>query len=347
MRVRAEQLNAHIDRNGLAPVYLLSGDEPLQMTEAADEIRRHARDQGFAERTVLQVARGFDWSSLQQESANLSLFSTRRILDLRLDGHKPGRDGAEALIACAESAGEDNLLLITCERLDRKSQQTRWYKAMDQAGVTIQIWPVEPARLPEWVAQRMRRRGKTLDRPAAELIAQRVEGNLLAAAQEIDKLALLIEGDTVSIEDVMGTVTDSARFEAFALVESCLAGNATRLVRMLRGLRQEGVEPLGVLGPVMWELRRLSGMVHGLATGQTRDRILADYHVWPQRRAAVNACLDRLDTAAVSGLLRQAAAVDRSAKGASFAGAWEQLESFLLAVSGKRPAFVNRSGGDM
>jgi DNA polymerase-3 subunit delta len=296
---------------------------------------------------VLEVARGFDWSALRQETASLSLFSTRRLIDLRMGSQKPGRDGAEALTACAGAITPDTLLLITCGRLDRKSQQTKWYKALDGAGVTVTMWPLEPARLPDWIRERTRQRGKTIDRPAAELIAQRVEGNLLAAAQEIDKLILLVDSETISLEDAMLTVTDSARYDAFALVESSLMGNTARLVRMLRGLRQEGVEPLGVFGPLMWELRRLSSMAHALAAGAGQDRVLTDFHVWPQRRSAVIACLNRLRPEDLSRLLGRAATVDRAAKGASIAGPWELLEDFLLAIAGVKNAFVNGAGMEM
>lgn len=347
MRVRPEQLSSHIDRHGLARVYCLSGDEPLQMTEAADEIRRRARAEQYDERIVLEVTRGFDWNALRQETASLSLFSTRRLIDLRMGNQKPGRDGADALTACAGALTPDNLLLITCNRLDRKSQQTKWYKALDGTGVTVTLWPLEPARLPDWIRERTRRRGKSIDRQAAELISQRVEGNLLAAAQEIDKLILLVDSKTINLEDAMLTVTDSARYDAFALVESCLRGNTARLLRMMRGLRQEGVEPLGVFGPLMWELRRLTTMAHVLAAGANRDRVLTDFRVWPQRRTAVNACLNRFRPEDLSRLLGRAAAVDRAAKGASVAGPWELLEDFLLAVAGMKNAFVNGAGAEM
>ena len=336
MRLRLEQLAEHLNRASLASVYFLSGDEPLQMLEAADQIRQAARAGGCEERTVLEVARGFDWNQLAQASANLSLFASRRLVELRLGSQKPGKEGANALVDYVSQTQSDDVLLITCDKIDKRTQQGRWFKALDQAGVTIQIWPVEPGRLSDWVVQRMRGHGKQIDRDAASLIADRVEGNLLAARQEIDKLALLVEEDRVDLNKVMEAVLDSSRFEVFDLVASCLAGDLSRVARMLKGLRGEGAEPIAIFSAMMWEFRRICSMSNEVASGTPTERVLANYRVWQQRKAATNAILRRYSNRQLYILLGQASIVDKVMKGAIKANSWDVLENFLFRIAGVR-----------
>lgn len=346
MRLKAEQLHSHLNRDVLAPVYCISGDEPLQLMELADAIRQRARELGFDERTILQVERGFDWNQLQQAGANLSLFSRRKIIDLRLGQHSPGHDGADALVEYAARPVPDNLLLISSERLDGDKLRSRWFKALEKSGVTIQVWPVEPARLPGWIGRRLKQRGKEIDRDAAELLAERVEGNLLAAAQEVDKLVLLSEEPLVSLQHVMRAVSDGARFNVFDLAESCLLGDGARVARMLRGMRQEGTELLAVLGAVLWELRRFSGMAMAVERGTPIDAVLNEYRVQAARRRAATAGLRRLHPAGVAMILRAAASVDRAAKGALPMDAWQLLETLLLTIAGVEtmPMPINMEG---
>ena len=336
MRLRLEQLAEHLKRNSLAPVYFLSGDEPLQMLEAADLIRQSARENGCEERTVLEVARGFDWKQLAQASANLSLFASRRLVELRLGSQKPGKEGASALVDYVSQAAADDILLVTSEKIDKRTQQGRWFKALDQAGVTIQIWPVEPGRLADWVVQRMRAHGKRIERDAASLIADRVEGNLLAARQEIDKLALLVDDDLVDLQKVMESVLDSSRFEVFDLVACCLAGDLERAARMLRGLRSEGAEPIAIFSAMMWEFRRICSMSVEIANGVPSERVLANYRVWQQRKSATNSILRRYSSRQLQILLSQASIVDKVMKGAIRANSWDVLENFLFRIAGVR-----------
>jgi len=334
LRLRGDALHNHLRQPALARIYLLSGDEPLQMTESADRIRQRARELGFTERRIVEVQKGFDWNELLLAGASLSLFSDRQLIELRLGQQSPGKDGGTALAQFAGRQDDATLLLITAQRLDKRAQQARWFKDIDEAGVVIQIWPVEPARLPGWIASRMERHGKHLDEQACGLIAQRVEGNLLAAAQEVDKLALLADGDRISFTDAARAVIDCSRFEPFAMLEACLEGNAGRVARMLRGLRQEGVEVMAVFGATMFEVRRLCGMIYAGAAGMPRERILAEYRVWSTRSAAVNAALDRLSPSQAAQILREAAVIDRVIKGAVRMDAWAALESFLLRIAG-------------
>jgi DNA polymerase III subunit delta len=330
MRLNIDQLSSHLKRSDLAPVYLLTGDEPLQMMEAADQIRAHARSAG-AERTVVSVEKGFEWNQILQESASLSLFASRRLLELRMNDQSPGKEGSEVLSVYAENPAADITLLISMDKMDKRSQQSRWFKAIDQSGVIIQIWP---SRLPDWISQRLRQSGKRIDKTAASLIAQRTEGNLLAARQEIDKLCLLTDTDEISLEQVQDSVADSTRFGVFMLIEHALLGDSARIASMLRGLRQEGIEPIGLFGAIMWELRRLCAIATQLGNGASKDKVYAEYRIWNQRQTAINKVLARCKPRQLDAMLAEAALIDRSLKGAIKRNPWELLEGLLFRLAG-------------
>jgi DNA polymerase-3 subunit delta len=335
MRQRVDQLMDALKGAEPAAIYCVSGDEPLQMLEAEDAIRRRAREAGVEERVVYHVDRSFDWGQLARDGASLSLFSSRRLLELRLGAHKPGRAGGEALCAWSEKPPPDNILIITAARLDRKAQQARWFKAVDRAGVIVQVWPVEPARLPDWIRRRAQAMGRRLEREAAELIAQRTEGNLLAARQELEKLCLLVEADPIRLDDVMHSIVDLARHDVFDLVEHALRSRTDRVAVMLRGLRREGAEPLAVFGALMWEVRRLVVMAGEVAAGAAPEQVFSRHRVWPPaRKTAVAAALKRLGPRQLGRLLIHAAGVDRNLKGAGREDAWVALEDFLFHIAG-------------
>lgn len=335
MRLRPEQLPAHLEKSPLAPVYCVSGDEPLQLLEAEDAIRRGAREEGIEERIVFQVDRGFDWNRLLQESASLSLFASRRLIELRLGGQKPGKPGGEALTAWAEQANREDILLITTARLDGQTQKAHWFKALEKAGVIIQVWPVDAARLPDWIRQRLQAMGKTMDHDAAELIAQRTEGNLLAARQELEKLCLLLDKNDIHLDDVMHSVVDSARHDVFDLIECVLLGKTGRTAAMLRGMKKEGTEPLSLFGALMWEIRRICAMARAIEEGNAREQVFSQYRVWPQRKKALTAVLQRFSTAEFDRLLVIAASVDRALKGGARDDPWHALEDFMFHIAGE------------
>ncbi|MEE8380042.1 MAG: DNA polymerase III subunit delta, partial [Gammaproteobacteria bacterium] len=208
MKLYPEKLNAHL-KGDLLPIYFFSGDEPLQLGEAADAVRRAAREQGYTEREVMHAERGFDWNELLAASNAMSLFAEKRVIDLRLPTGKPGKDGGAALVEYAERPPEDTVLLVSSGKVDKRSQSAKWYKALDKVGATLQVWPVDAKEMPNWLDQRLRSRGLQPERDAARLIAERVEGNLLAAAQEVDKLLLLNGEGPLSTEQVEAAVADS------------------------------------------------------------------------------------------------------------------------------------------
>lgn len=336
MRLRADQVADHLARQGLAPVYHVSGDEPLQILEITDFIRGAARDAGCEERLVLEVGKDFDWSVLASTGAEMSLFAARRLIELRLGAHKPGKDGGAAIQEYLDARAAEDVLLVSSAKIEKSARQSRWFKAIEQDGVSIQVWPVESAQLPSWISQRVRAGGRKIDREAADLLAEKVEGNLLAAKQEIDKLLLLVEKKTIELQDIMDAVSDSSRYDVFVLVSNSLAGNIERMTRMLRGLQSEGAEPLAVFGALMWELRRVCSVAHAVAAGVPEEKAFYANQIWQQKKPAVKSILKRCSTAQIDALLRYAAIVDRGLKGAVSVDRWDILENFLFRIAGVR-----------
>lgn len=320
---------------GLAPIYFLSGDEPLQMGEAADLIRAQARRQGHTEREVLEQGPGFDWSVLHSAADTLSLFGERRILDLRLSSPKVGADGSKALAAFAQNPPPDTLLLITAPKLERSQLSTKWVKQLEQAGVLVQIWPVEGNRLPPWVEQRLREAGLIPESGVVEMLVERIEGNLLAATQEIEKLLLLHGPGVVSMDQLAESVADSARFDVFGLVDALLSGDLARGLRMLQSLKGEGVATAVVLWAMAREIRSLAKMAFEIEQGASAERLMGTYRVWEKRKPLVRKGL-RQPARHWRDLLKRCAEVDKEIKGLGRGDPWLQLQEIALGVSGHR-----------
>ncbi|HEX9803401.1 MAG TPA: DNA polymerase III subunit delta [Gammaproteobacteria bacterium] len=335
MRLRCEQLAAHL-RQGVQPLYLLSGDEPLQLMEAADAIRARVRELGFGEREVLHAEAGFDWSALSAASGSLSLFAEKRLLELRLPGGKPGKEGGAALSGYAADPPPDTVLLIISGKIDSASQKSKWFRALEATGATLQVWPVEPSALPGWVMSRMRSRGMQPTGEAARLLAERVEGNLLAAAQEVEKLRLLHGEGPIDAAQVEEGVADSARYDIFELVDTALLGDAPRTARVIEGLRAEGVEPILVLWALLREIRAQAQMAGELAQGSSVDAVLGRFRVWEKRKAPVRAGLARHTLKRWLLLLRRAGRIDRMVKGAEPGNPWDELLQLALLMAGVR-----------
>lgn len=337
MPLRPEQLAAQLGK-GLAPLYLVYGDEPLQIQEALDAIRRAARAQGFGEREVFAVEAGFDWNGFMQSAASSSLFGDRRLLELRLGNHKPGDEGGKALMAYAERPPPDAVLLISADKLDKSVQKTRWFNALDSKGTLVQSWPIEIKQLPAWIETRMRRQKLNSTPEAIALLAERVEGNLLAAAQDIDKLYLLYGSDSIDAEKLLAVVGDSARYTIFDLTDAALSGQAERVVRISDGLRSEGVEPVLAL----WALHREAALLTELvAAGPAGfEATCAKLRIWDKRKPLLRQTLNRLGRDGCRRLLPQCAAVDRVVKGAAPGVAWDELLKLALELAGTRLALA-------
>jgi len=330
VKLFAEKLAAHLQGKALAPVYLLSGDEPLQVGEAADAVRAAARREGYTSREVFFVERGFDWQALRTAGESLSLFAEKRVLELRLPTGKPGDAGAKMLVEFAARPPEDTILLVIAGKVDKKN---KWVGTLEKAGVFVEYWPLDAGQLPRWIEERMARAGIAVDREAAQLLADRVEGNLLAAAQEIDKLALLLAGSPADAQAVRDAVADSARFDIFQLAEVALSGDAARGLRMLDALRTEGMEAVLVSWSLTREIRLLAELSFKVAGGQSPERATAG--VWPKKKQAVVArALQRLPVKAWERLLLEVALVDRQIKGMRRGDAWQNIERLIAAMAG-------------
>ncbi|MDH5469650.1 MAG: DNA polymerase III subunit delta [Gammaproteobacteria bacterium] len=334
MQLKPEQLDTHLKKQ-LAPVYFISGDDPLRVMEAADAVRAAARAQGYDERDVLTVQTGFDWYSLQSEAGSLSLFSSQRIIDLRMPTGKPGREGAQALRDFAEQLPEDTLLLVTAGKLDPAARKSKWVQALDKAGVVLFVWPMDAREFNGWVAARMRRCGLEPTVEAVSMLADRVEGNLLACVQEIDKLYLLQGAGAVDADAITRLVADNARFDVFGLVDAALAGKAARSIRILHGLEAEGTAPQIVLWALAREIRQLTAMATQVAGGQAIPGVLSRYHVWANRKTAVGTALKRLKPAECNAMLRHCASIDRISKGRGAGNAWDELLQLTCRLAGQ------------
>jgi DNA polymerase-3 subunit delta len=337
MQLRPEALEPHLAK-GLAPLYVITSDEHLLALEAADKIRRAARAAGHTERDVLTVERTFKWGELLAANQALSLFGDKKLIELRIPSGKPGKDGSAALQAYAKDLSPDNLTLITLPKLDWQTAKASWVAALQQAAVYIEIPNVERAQLPGWIGMRLSSQGQSADRTALDFIADRVEGNLLAAHQEIQKLGLLHEPGKLSFEQVQDAVLNVARYDVFKLSEAMLAGDPARLARMLDGLKGEGEALPLVLWAVSEEIRTLLKLKAGMAQGRPLGPLMKEYRIWGPRERMMEPALRRVSLATLEAALQQAAQVDKMVKGLrakQFAGdAWDAMLQLALKVAG-------------
>ncbi|HMH87025.1 MAG TPA: DNA polymerase III subunit delta, partial [Steroidobacteraceae bacterium] len=327
MRLRAEQLPAALAR-GLAGIYLVSGDEPLLVGEAADAIRAAARAAGYADRRVFFIDRSFSWDELRLETQSLSLFAERRLFELRMPSGKPDK-GAALLAELAAQAAADLTYLVITDKLDRKAGDAPWVQAIEKHGAWLPIFPVDAAALPAWLRGRAKMLHIDIGPEASQLIVDRVEGNLLAAQQELEKLKLLANGGLIDVDLVLRSVGDSARYDVFQVAEAAAAGDAARALRVLLGLKSEGVEPTLILWALLRELR-------GMWQARERDRLRSAVRgsAWNLAATPSARALSRLKKLPLAPLLMQASQTDRVIKGLSPGDAWSALTGLTGAFAG-------------
>ncbi len=321
MKLTSDDLEAHLAQK-LLPAYLISGDEPLLVAEAADAVRARARAGGYTEREVHFIERVADWEDVRASAGTLSLFGSRRLLEVRLSSARTGSAGGAVLLTMIERADADMVLLILAPRLDREAQSAKWAQAVVNQGAWVPVWPIDAGKLVAWLRARSRRMGLALDAEALELLAARTEGNLLAAHQELEKLRLLAPDPAVAAGAVRAGVADSARFDVFRLSETALAGDAARALRVLGGLRAEGTEPTLVLWALTKALRDLSGAVGRPAAGGARH--------WQRPNPGLDAALRRVGRLSLRTLMLRAARADRMIKGRLRGDPWDEMA--LLTV---------------
>jgi len=341
VKLSGDNLAANLSRQ-LASVYLVSGDEPLLVNEAADAIRGRARAQGFTERELHVVERGFDWDELLANSRSLSLFAERKIIEIRMTNPTPGEQGANALIELASQPSPDVLVLVITGKMDGRVQNSRWVTAIEKHGVVVQIWPIDLARLPAWIRGRLAKQKLEADAEAAALLAERVEGNLLAAHQEVEKLALLLPPGPVTADTIIEAVADSARFDVLQLGDAAMRGQTARALRVLEGLRGEDFEPPIVLWALNKDLQWIARCQHLMRRGQSADSAMNALYVWRNRQPAMKQALSRLRPAMVRELLLGAERADRMIKGVIRSDPWLEFERLVAGLAGVRLAPVGR-----
>ncbi|MCP3671873.1 MAG: DNA polymerase III subunit delta [Gammaproteobacteria bacterium] len=340
MRLRSNELAGRL-KQGLHPIYVVTGDEPLQVDEAADLIRSVAKTKGFDDRTIIEADRRFDWNELNHEANSLSLFAQQRILDLRLPSGKPGTTGGKALVEYAERPPQDTILLLTMPKLERSQGNSKWFKALDKAGAVIQIWPIEGQRLPPWIEQRMRNSGLIPEPGVVNMLSERIEGNLLAASQEIEKLLLLHGPGVISLEQLTAAVSDSARYDVFNLVDSALQGKTAYCVKIINGLRGEGTPAPVVLWALTREIRMLAELSYETGRGSSpQQAIAARREIWEKRRQLVRSGLQRLSSNSLRGLLILCGRTDRAIKGRESSDPWQLMQEITTRLAGK--AIISR-----
>ena len=339
MQLAFNQLGAHLQK-GLRPLYTLHGDEPLQQQEAADAIRAAARAQGHTERSVYTVAGAhFDWSAVLAAGGSLSLFADKQMVEIRIPSGKPGKDGSAAIQQLAAQAAQDDntLTIVTLPRLDKQTKSGAWFAALEAHGVTVQIDTIERGTLPPWIAQRLAQQGQRVvsgeeGQRTLQFFADRVEGNLLAAHQEIQKLGLLFPKGKLSLEQVREAVLNVARYDIDGLREALLQGDLARLTRTLDGLRQEGEAPPLVLWAVTEEVRALAALKEGLNAGRPADQLFKEQRIWGPRQALVKRALGRLDAPRLRAALAQTAHIDRCIKGLGGGDVWDEFLRLGLSL---------------
>ncbi len=328
MRLKPEQLGGAL--KNLAAVYLVSGDEPLQLGESADAIRKAVKDAGYNTREIFSVETGFEWNELLVAADSFSIFADKKLIDLRMPAAKPGIEGAKVLCDYCQRLPEDTILLITTAKLAAATLKSKWCQSIERVGVIVQVWPLEGRDLIQWLQRRAQKRGLQIEQSGLNVLASRIEGNLLAASQEIEKLYILHGEGVISKKAVEDVVTDSARFDVFKLTHCVLAGRVSRAVKILNGLKAEGIAAPVVLWALAREARMLLNIKIALGQGQNKELVFKKNGLWDKRKQLVNAVLPRMEVKDLQEVLLLSSKIDRQIKGQESGDCWEGLLSLCL-----------------
>lgn len=334
MAITSEDLPRHL-ASGLKPLYVVYGDALLLAIEAADSIRAAARAAGYTERETYTAEQHFKWSELRNSAHNLSLFASRKVIDLRIPSGKPGVEGGQALQDYCADLGEEVLTLVSLPKLDKTAQNSKWFGVLQQHGVMVTADDIPRSALPRWIAGRLKRQEQSTDNATLEFLADRSEGNLLAAFQEIRKLALLFPAGPLSFDQVKDSVMDVARYDIFKLSEAMLAGNAVRYTRILDGLRAEGTATVLILWAISEEIRTLGKVLQASPQGGDLKNALRDARVWGPRQGSIETALRRIRFPHVARAIQHAARVDKTIKGLRQGDVWDELLQLGLRFAQK------------
>ena len=331
MEVDSTDLRNHLKR-GLNTLYIVHGDEMLLNLEAADSIRSAAKSNGFEDRTVLIAENRFDWSKLKEQSQSVSLFSSNKIIDLRIPSGKPGKLGSDALQSFAQRLPENTVTLITLPALDRSGRSSKWFSELGKVGISVEVKKVYREQLPRWITHRLKLQNQTIEQSALQLIAERVEGNLIAAHQEILKLGLLLPEGHLSEEDVRNAVVDVARFDPFDLGPAILNGDKTLLIRILRGLEKEGLAPPLVLWIIAEEAKILLRVKRALGEGLNMRSACADAGAWGLRQKLIPNIVHKLTHEMLRNAVIKASEIDKQIKGLQPGNSWASFLALGLSI---------------
>lgn len=332
MRLAQAQLETHLTQ-GLQSIYVLVGDEPLAQRECLDTIRAAARKQGFDERTSLAVERNFNWQQIQSFGQSISLFSSRRLLELNIPNGKPGVEGSKVLQALASKGLPDTTVVIILPSLERDAKNSAWFSALETQAQTITLNEIEAANLPKWIASRLAQQGQHTSTQTLEFLAHQVEGNLLAANQEVQKLGLLYPQGELSDATVREAVLNVSRYDAFQLGEAVLAGDAERTVRILQGLQDEGENAVAVMNPLMWVLRPLVRIKQAEMRGENLNNAMTNARIYGDKQILVKRALARLSLRQLDAALQKLADIDKTAKGVMLGDAWLEISRLCFGLA--------------
>ncbi|SIS45359.1 DNA polymerase III subunit delta [Neptunomonas antarctica] len=335
MKLTPEQLTGHLQQPH-APVYLVSGDEPLLSAECCDQLRSAFRQKGFSEREVLHVEGQFKWEYLLECANALSLFAEQKLIEIRLGSHKINKAASDIIQEYIAHAPPENILLIIADKLDAAAKKSAWHKSIEQKGVFIEIWPVDINQLAGWIRHRAASKNMQLDDAATQLLCDRVEGNLLAAKQELDKLHLLYPSGVLTAEQIIEAVSDNSRYDVYALMDAIALGQSERCIKILNVLRQEGTEPPIVLWALTREIRTLYAIRQGLDRGLLYETICQKERIWGKRKQTLRRCADRLSINTLEELLNISQQLDKVIKGMGTGSPWLMLSDIAITLSGKR-----------
>jgi len=332
MQLAQAQLQQHLNKT-LSPIYVLMGDEPLGQSECLDAIRQAARKDGAEERTNFIIERNFNWQSIQQFGQALSLFASKRMLEISIPNGKPGVEGGKALAALAENIIPDTTTIIILPTLAREVKKSIWFSKLQSAATVIELNDIAPTQLPQWIAKRLAQQNQSADNASLEFMAHQVECNLLAAHQEIQKLGLLYPEGEISAEDIQAGVLNVSRYDAFKLGEAVLAGNPERTSRILQGLQDEGEQPVAVMNPLIWVLRPLVRVKRAQANGESINSAMTSARIYGNRQQQTKDALSRLSLPQLEAALQKLCDIDRIAKGIMVGDAWLELSRLCFGLA--------------
>ncbi len=334
VKLKPSQLQQHLNQQSFLPLYIVSGDEPLLVQEACDQIRQAARASGFTERESYQVGPGFDWSMVLEAANSLSLFGDRKIIEVRFATAKVDDKGKKAISEYLKHQNPDTLLCLILPKLDKRFTSTKWFQGVEQESAHLAIWPIDAQQLPQWIQQRMRKAGLQPSEDAIKILVDRVEGNLLAANQEIEKLTLLVEPGPVDAQTVQAAVADQSHYDLFDLVDESLKGNLNHALKMLHYLKSSGSEPPLILWALTRELRTLASVSQKIERGMAASRVFKEQRIWDKRIPLFQKALNRLSSRAIQSALLEAVRIDHGIKGIAPYDPWTGFENILLTLSG-------------